>query len=151
MNDFHEKIANALNALADVVADGAGHVAAKKKPNPVYPQVFWQADPVAKGVAAASNAMKSRPTSEKKAEDESFGSAYRRATGEDLPDEVAENPAARAAVEKLAAASLRVNDLGSPSERSDPSARREAPQGTRAERYKQAFDNFGEDLINSRR
>lgn len=147
MNDLHEKIANALNALADVVADGAGRVAAKKKPNPVYPQVFGQSDPVAKGVAAASNAMKSRPATEKKAEDETLGNAYRRVTGEELPDEVADNPAARAAVEKLAASALRVNDLGEPSDRHDHSARREIRGGTREERAKQAYEMFGEALI----
>jgi hypothetical protein len=137
MNDLHEKIASALEALTDVMTAKAMKELPKKAKEVPAPKAVQAAQPQAMPV--------------KKAEDESFGSAYRRATGEDLPDEVAENPAARAAVEKLAAASLRVNDLGSPSERSDPSARREAPQGTRAERYKQAFDNFGEDLINSRR
>ncbi len=135
--NLHEKIANAMEALTDVMSAKAMNDAAKKTkaPQPAKPLV---------------TAVPQKPV-EKKAEDGTFGSAYRRATGEDLPDEVAENPAVRAAVEKLAAASLRVNDLGSPSERPDPSARREAPQGTRAERYKQAFDNFGEDLINARR
>lgn len=137
MNDLHEKIASAMDALTEVMSAKAMSGMAQKPKHTQAP------------AAAAVRATQTAParTSEKKAEDETLGNAYRRVTGEELPDEVADNPAARAAVEKLAASALRVNDLGEPSDRHDPSARREIRGGTREERSKQAYDMFGEALL----
>lgn len=142
MNDLHEKIASAMDALTDVMsARSMSSIKAQTAKNP-------SKMPTAAGVLApGSDQIRAARQNEKKAEDESLGNAYRRVTGEELPDEVAENPAARAAVEKLAASALRVNDLGEPSDRPDPSARREIRGGTREERAKQAYEMFGADLL----
>lgn len=137
MNDLHEKIASAMDALTDVMSARAMNSVAKGKA---------QAPAPAKPSAKAAPVPPAR-TPEKKAEDESLGNAYRRVTGEELPDGIAENPETRAIVEKLAASALRINDLGEPSDRRDPSAPREIRGGTREERAKQAYEMFGEALL----
>jgi DNA-directed RNA polymerase sigma subunit (sigma70/sigma32) len=65
----------------------------------------------------------------------------------DLPDEVAESPAAVEALRKVAMASGPVNELGEPSDRFDRSGNR--PVGrTKAERVKEAYALFGDELLN---
>jgi tRNA-dihydrouridine synthase len=71
---------------------------------------------------------------------------YAKLTGEDLPDEVAESPAAVEALRKVAMASGPVNELGEPSDRFDRSGNR--PVGrTKAERVKEVYALFGDELL----
>lgn len=120
--EFHEKIAAALNALAE--AEDTKPVVSGKAPSvmPVEP--------------------KKKP---KLAEDEA-ARRYTRLTGEDLPDEVAESPAAMDALRKVASASSPVNELGDPSDRFDRGTGR--PTGrTKEARVKEIYASFGDELL----
>lgn len=71
---------------------------------------------------------------------------YTKLTGEDLPPEVAENPAAIEALRKMAHVSGTVNELGDPSDRFDRGSGR--PIGrTKSERIKEAYASFGDELL----
>lgn len=117
MIQYHEKIAIALEELAKAVE--------------VQP-----APPARPASPAPSTKVASAKTPD----------AFRRATGRDMPEEIATNPEVREIVEKLAASSLPVNELGEESDRPDRSARREVG-GTREERRKHAFESFGEEIV----
>lgn len=120
--EFHEKIAAALDAFAEAEDRKA------TQPAPVQAKVAAAPKPTVK---TASSPIVDR---------------YARMTGEDLPSEVADNPAAVEALRKVAAASSPINELGEPSERFDRSGSR--PTGrTKEARVKEAYAMFGDDLL----
>lgn len=126
--EFHEKIAAALDALADASA---------KQPSPPAKAGNRAAD-AASAVVDAKKKLKlaSDPVADH----------YARMTGEELPDEVSSSPAAVEALRKVAAASAPVNELGEPGDRFDRNGGR--PVGrTKEARIKDAYASFGDDLL----
>jgi pyruvate/2-oxoglutarate dehydrogenase complex dihydrolipoamide acyltransferase (E2) component len=120
--EFHEKIAAALDALSE---------AADRKPAAPRATAPQPQRPAASTKTAAASPVRDR---------------YAKLTGEDLPDEVAESPAAVEALRKMAMASGPVNELGEPSDRFDRSGNR--PVGrTKAERVKEVYALFGDELL----
>lgn len=121
--EFHEKIAAALDALSEAADRRPAQITQAPQQKPVA------AKPATKTASAA-------PVRDR----------YTKLTGEDLPDEVAESPAAVEALRKVAMAAGPVNELGEPSDRFDRSGSR--PVGrTKAERVKEAYALFGDDLL----
>lgn len=116
--EFHEKIAAALDALSEVE---------DRRPAPT-PVAAPKAKPVVK-TASASPVL----------------DRYARLTGEDLPPEVADSPAAVEALRKVAMAAGPVNELGEPSERFERGTGRLTGR-TKQERIKEAYSRFGEEL-----
>lgn len=116
--EFHEKIASAIEALAQAQEKAAQQTKAEPRPT------------------TTARPKTASPVNER----------YARLTGEELPDEVADNPAAVEAIRKVASASSAVNELGDPGDRPDRGTGR--PSGrTRAERVKEAYSLFGDDLL----
>lgn len=117
--EFHEKIAAALDALA-VVED--------RRPTPASAKPVTAPKPTVKTASAS-------PVIDR----------YAKLTGEDLPPEVADSPAAVEALRKVAMAAGPVNELGEPSERFERNAGRLTGR-TKQERVKEAYAIFGEEL-----
>lgn len=127
--EFHEKIAAALDALAD---------ASVKQPTPPAKSGNRAADAAASAVVDAKKKLKLAS--------DTVADRYARMTGEELPDEVSSSPAAVEALRKVAAASAPVNELGEPGDRFDRSGSR--PTGrTKEARIKDAYASFGNDLL----
>lgn len=118
MSDIHEKLAAALDALS----------------------AAWTAAPT---TTLAQPQVRTKNAADTPHDD--LDVRYRRLTGESL--DVGDDPRARAALAKLAAAASTRNDLGEPAGR-DPRAG-PPPGATREERIKAAFDGFGHDLLNA--
>ena len=121
MTNLHEKLANALDAFADV----------------------WDKSPFNVSTPPAPQ----RPPVEKVADD--LVERYRRVTGEEIDAEALRDPVARKAIEKMAVAASPVNQLGGPADQDDPKVRKSASahSGSREEKRDLIYRQFGEDLL----